>query len=53
MTTLTKNLDFNLRMYHQKISYERRGYESVEKNSGSKGLMCVCAFVCVKEYPHA
>ena len=53
MASLSKNFDFNLRRDHQKTSYERRHYESVDEpvigyvpknyeknNSGSKGLMC-------------
>ena len=49
---LAKIFDFNLRRDHQKISYERRDYESVdeksifgyvpkncEENSGGKGLI--------------
>ena len=30
MAPLSKNFDFNLRRDHQKISYERRDYESVD-----------------------
>ena len=32
MVTFTKNFDFNLRRDHEKISYERRAYESVDKS---------------------
>ena len=53
MRRSAQNLDFNLRRDHQKISYERRDYDSVDeknlswamsrktkkkKNSGHKGL---------------
>ena len=33
MVTFTKNFDFDLRRDHQKISYERRAYESVDDKS--------------------
>ena len=33
MVTFTKIYDFNLRRDHQKISYERRAYESVDEKS--------------------
>ena len=33
MTTFTKNFDFILRRDHQKISYERGAYESVDEKS--------------------
>ena len=50
MRPFSKNFDFNLRRDHQKISFERRVYESVDeksyvpkndekKNSGGNGLM--------------
>ena len=54
MTMFTKNFDFNLKRDHQKISYKRRAYESVDekklsyamsqkndekKNSGGKVLI--------------
>ena len=52
MPSFSKTFDFNLRRDHQKFSYERRDYESVDeepilgyvpkndekKNSGGKGL---------------
>ena len=55
--TNCQNFDFKIWRDHQKISYERRDYESVDekkpilsyvlkndekKNSGSKGLICAC-----------
>ena len=33
MASLSKNFDFNLRRDHQKISYERRDYESVDERA--------------------
>ena len=54
MASFSKTFDFNFRRDHQKISYDSRGYESVDekrlyilgyapkndekKNSGGKGL---------------
>ena len=33
MASFSKTFDFNFRRDHQKISYERRDYESVEEKS--------------------
>ena len=33
MVALNKNFDFNLRRDYQKVSYERRDYESVDEKS--------------------
>ena len=33
MKTFIKNFDFNLRRDHQKITYERRAYESEDKKN--------------------
>ena len=33
MASFSKTFDFNLRRDHQKISYERRDYESVDEKS--------------------
>ena len=33
MASFSKTFDFNFRREHQKISYERRDYESVDKKS--------------------
>ena len=33
MRSFSKNFDFNLRRDHQKNSYERRDYESVDEKS--------------------
>ena len=35
MASLSKSFDFNLIRNHQKISYERRDYESVDEKSPS------------------
>ena len=38
MASLSKNFDFNLRRDHQKISYDRRDYESVDEKSQSLAM---------------
>ena len=61
MAQFSRHFYFNLRRDHQKISFERRDYESVDekslslamprktmkkKNSGGKGLMLICFLIC-------
>ena len=39
MVTFTKNFEFNFRRDHQKISYERRAYESVDEKKPILGYV--------------